>query len=95
MMYMPDALKATVQLIEAPEEKLTRRVYNVTGMSFTPKVCAEEIQKFLPNFKCSYKPDFRQKIADTWPKSIDDSDARRDWGWQHDYDITNMTVDNR
>jgi len=93
MMYMPDCVRATIELIEAPEEKLNHRTYNLTGMSFTPKQVAEEIQRFIPDFEIDYKEDFRQDIADTWPQSIDDSDARKDWGWQHEYDLTAMTLD--
>jgi len=93
MMYMPDCVDATIQIIEAPEETLKRRVYNLTGMSFTPDEIAEEITKFIPEFSCTYKPDFRQKIAETWPQSINDNSAREDWGWNHQYDITAMTVD--
>jgi len=91
MMYMPDALKATVTLLEAPKEKLSQRVYNVTGMSFTPAMIAEEIHKILPHFSIKYNPDFRQAIADSWPRSLDDSLARRDWNWKPEYDLTGMT----
>jgi threonine 3-dehydrogenase len=87
MMYMPDCLKATRMLMEAPESALTRRVYNITSMSFTPEQLALAIQKEIPAFEMSYKPDFRQAIADSWPTSLDDSDARKDWGWVPDYDM--------
>merc|ERR1719499_2946204 len=93
MMYMPDCINATIKIIEAPEEKLQRRVYNLTGMSFTPKMQAECIQQFIPEFECSYKPDFRQGIAETWPQSIDDRSAQEDWGWSPQYDLRAMTVD--
>lgn len=93
MMYMPDCLRATRLLIEAPAEKLKRRVYNITSMSFTPKELAASIQKFIPDFKIEYKPDFRQKIADTWPMSLNDDHAREDWGWQAEYDIDRMSED--
>jgi len=92
MMYMPDCIKATIDIIEAPEEKLSRRVYNLTGFSFSPEEVANEIKKFIPEFECDFVPDFRQEIADSWPKSIDDSLARQDWGWSHEYDLTGMTV---
>ena len=82
MMYMPDCLQATKMLIEAPSEKLKRRVYNVSSMSFTPKDLADSIRKYMPEFVIEYKPDFRQKIADSWPASLNDSMAREDWGWE-------------
>ena len=91
MMYMEDCLKATLSLLEAPNVNLTERVYNVTAMSFTPQDLAESIQKVFPHFSIDYAPDFRQKIADTWPKSLDDHLARRDWNWEPDYDIDTMT----
>jgi nucleoside-diphosphate-sugar epimerase len=94
MMYMPDAIKATIELMEADAEKIkVRTSYNLSGMSFSPKEIAAEIKKHIPEFDISYKPDYRQVIADSWPKSIDDSVARRDWGWQEDYDISTMTKD--
>jgi threonine 3-dehydrogenase len=80
-------------LLEAPSEKLTQRVYNVAGFSFTPAQIAAEIKKHVPNFSVTYAPDFRQKIADSWPKSLDDSNARKDWGWKHSYDLSAMTKD--
>ena len=91
MMYMEDCLKATLMLLAAPNENLSERVYNVTAMSFTPRDLAESIQKIFPRFTIDYAPDFRQKIADTWPTSIDDNLARRDWNWEPDYDIDMMT----
>jgi threonine 3-dehydrogenase len=91
MIYMPDLLKATVKMMDAPEESLTRRVYNLGSMAFTPEVLAESIRKEIPEFKINYNVDFRQDIADTWPNSIDDSLAARDWGWKPDYDIDRMT----
>eukprot|EP00455_Lapot_gusevi_P057838 TRINITY_DN996_c0_g1_i1.p1 TRINITY_DN996_c0_g1~~TRINITY_DN996_c0_g1_i1.p1 ORF type:complete len:353 (+),score=75.37 TRINITY_DN996_c0_g1_i1:51-1109(+) len=91
MMYMPDCLKATIKLMEAPASRLTKRVYNVTGMSFTPAQVAESIRKYIPHFEISYQPDFRQNIADTWPKSLDDSLARADWDWKPEYDLDSMT----
>ncbi|DAZ94003.1 TPA: hypothetical protein N0F65_007247 [Lagenidium giganteum] len=93
MMYMPDCLKASIALLNAPSEQLTQRVYNITAVSFTPAQIAASIKKFMPNFEITYEPDFRQQIAETWPRSIDDSKAREDWGWQHDYDLDAMVED--
>jgi len=94
MMYMPDAIKATIELMEAPADKISVRTsYNISGMSFSPKEIAEEIKKHIPGFEISYKPDSRQNIANSWPQSIDDSVARNDWGWHHEYDLTRMTDD--
>jgi len=94
MMYMPDAIKATLELMEAPEEKIKIRTsYNIAGMSFSPKEIAAEIKKHIPEFKITYKPDYRQQIANSWPQSIDDSVARNDWGWKEDYDLSAMTKD--
>ncbi len=94
MMYMPDALDATVNLMEAPIEQIgIRSSYNVAGVSFTPKQLAAEIKKHIPNFEIDYAPDYRQAIADSWPQSIDDSVAREQWGWKHNYGIEEMTVD--
>merc|ERR1719401_3204196 len=91
MMYMPDCLKAIRMLLDAPNEKLTRRTYNITGMSFTPSDLAEEIKKSIKRFEIDFQPDFRQKIAETWPRTIDDSAARQDWGWKEDFNIERMT----
>jgi nucleoside-diphosphate-sugar epimerase len=92
MMFMPDALKATIDLMEADASKLSlRSSYNVAGMSFTPKQIASEIKKHIPQFEISYRPDFRQAIADSWPDSIDDSVAKRDWGLHDNYDLSGMT----
>ncbi len=92
MMFMPDAIKATIDLMEADSSKLSLRSgYNVTGFSFNPKEITAEIKKHIPDFEISYKPDYRQKIADSWPKSIDDSVARRDWDWKHKYELPEMT----
>ena len=77
---MPDCLKATVDLLEADSSKLSTRVYNVTGFSFTPDQLYNSIIKFMPDFEITYNLDFRQAIADSWPKSLDDSLARKDWG---------------
>jgi nucleoside-diphosphate-sugar epimerase len=94
MMYMPDAIKATIELMEAPAEKITVRTsYNVSAMSFSPKEIAAAIQEHIPDFSMQYAPDYRQAIADSWPQSIDDHIARRDWGWQQDFDLKRMTAD--
>jgi len=94
MMYMPDAIKATIELMEAPEEKIKIRTsYNISGMSFSPKEIAAEIKKHIPEFTITYNPDYRQKIANSWPQSIDDSVARIDWGWKEDYGLEQMTKD--
>lgn len=94
MMYMPDAIRATIELMEAPAEKISIRTsYNLSAMSFSPKEIASEIRKHIPSFKINYEPDYRQKIADSWPRSIDDSMARKDWGWKHDYDLSAMVKD--
>jgi nucleoside-diphosphate-sugar epimerase len=94
MMYMDDAIKATIGIMQAPAEQIKiRSSYNLSAMSFTPKEIAEEIKKHYPEFTIDYNPDFRQKIADSWPASIDDAHARADWGWQNDFTIENMTED--
>lgn len=94
MMYMPDAIRATVELMEAAKEKISVRTsYNLSGMSFSPKEIAAEIKKHIPEFKIEYKPDYRQAIAESWPQSIDDSVARKDWGWKEEYDLAAMTKD--
>lgn len=94
MMYMPDAIRATIELMEAPADKISVRTsYNLSAMSFSPEEIAGEIKRFIPGFKMKYAPDYRQAIADSWPQSIDDSYARKDWGWKHEYDIRKMTED--
>jgi nucleoside-diphosphate-sugar epimerase len=94
MMYMPDALKATITLMEAPAEQVKiRSSYNVAGMSFNPEEIAAEIRKYIPDFTISYNPDFRQAIANSWPQSIDDTQAKADWGWKPQYDLAGMTKD--
>lgn len=94
MMYMPDAIKATIDLMDAPIAKVRIRTsYNLAAISFTPEELTREIQKHLPDFVCGYQPDFHQPIADSWPKSIDDSQARKDWGWKHQYELSEMTSD--
>ncbi len=92
MMYMTDAVEGTIELMEAESSKImTRSSYNLSAMSFTPKEIYESIKQHLPTFNITYEPDFRQKIADSWPNSIDDSHARADWGWQPKYDLNRMT----
>lgn len=94
MMYMPDAIRATIELMEAPADKVKiRSSYNLSGISFTPKEIAMEIQKHIPDFKITYKPDFRQQIADSWPQSIDDERAKTDWGWENHYNLNTMVED--
>jgi nucleoside-diphosphate-sugar epimerase len=94
MMYMPDCTKAAIDLMEADPSKIKCRTsYNVTGTSFSAEELAAEIKKYIPEFECEYKPDFRQKIADSWPMSIDDSVAREEWGWKSTYDLSAMTKD--
>ncbi len=92
MMYMEDAINATIQLMQAESDSIkTRTAYNLAAMSFTPSEIAEEIKKHIPNFSISYNADFRQKIADSWPQIIDDSDARKDWNWKHQFNLELMT----
>lgn len=94
MMYMPDAVRATIELMEAPSENVKiRSSYNVAGISFNPKEVSEAIKTYIPEFKITYKTDERQEIANTWPKSIDDSEAHEDWGWKHQYDLDALTKD--
>lgn len=94
MMYMSDAVKATLDLMDADASKLTVRTsYNLTAMSFSVGELAREIQKHMPEFTCTYEPDFRQNIADSWPRSIDDSQATKDWGWKPDFRLSEMTKD--
>lgn len=94
MMYMPDALDATINLMNANSQDVKiRSSYNVAGMSFDPEQIALEIKKHIPDFNITYKPDFRQAIADSWPRSIDDSMAHEHWGWKAKYDLSSMTKD--
>jgi nucleoside-diphosphate-sugar epimerase len=94
MMYMPDAIRATIELMEAPAEKIkVRTSYNLSGMSFSPTEIGDEIRKHIPGFQLDFKPDYRQQIADSWPKSIDDSKAHEDWGWKPEFDLAKMTSD--
>jgi nucleoside-diphosphate-sugar epimerase len=91
MMYMDDAVKATLDLMEAPKEMiLERSSYNISAMSFCPSEIAAEIKKHIPEFEISYNPDFRQNIADSWPRSINDANARIDWGWNPSFDLEKM-----
>jgi nucleoside-diphosphate-sugar epimerase len=93
MMYMDDAINATLQLMDADKASLSIRTsYNISGMSFSPKEIYESILAFYPNFEIEYQPDFRQQIADSWPNSIDDSIARKDWNWKPAYDLSSMTA---
>lgn len=94
MMYMPDAIRATIELMEAPADKLSVRTsYNVSAISFSPEEIASEIKKHIPDFKITYEPDYRQSIAESWPQSIDDSVARKDWGWKEKYNLQAMVKD--
>lgn len=94
MIYMDDAIRATLELMEAPAKKIKERTsYNLAGMSFTPAEITESIRNFYPNFEVGYEPDFRQQIAESWPASIDDSAARKDWNWQPKFDLLTMTED--
>jgi nucleoside-diphosphate-sugar epimerase len=93
MMYMDDAIAATIQIMQAPIEQIKiHSSYNLAAMSFTPTEIAAEIKKHIPEFTITYQPDFRQKIADSWPASIDDTEARKDWNWKHQFDLESMTV---
>jgi nucleoside-diphosphate-sugar epimerase len=92
MLFMADAIKGTMQLMEADADKIKiRSSYNLAGISFNPKEIAESIKKRITDFCITYKPDFRQQIAESWPQTIDDSNARKDWGWKHKYDLDSMT----
>jgi nucleoside-diphosphate-sugar epimerase len=94
MMYMPDAVRATIELMEAPSENLKiRSSYNVAGISFNPKEISEAIKAYIPKFKIAYNTDERQAIANSYPKSIDDSEAQKDWGWKHHFDLDALTKD--
>jgi nucleoside-diphosphate-sugar epimerase len=94
MMYMSDAIKATIEIMQAPKESIKiRSSYNISGMSFSPKEISEEIKTHFPNFEISYNIDYRQKIAESWPQSIDDSSAKKDWGWNPIFSLSNMTFD--
>jgi nucleoside-diphosphate-sugar epimerase len=94
MMYMDDAIRATIQLMEADPERISiRSSYNISGISVTPREIADSIRKYMPDFEIRYEPDYRQTIADSWPRSIDDSAARNDWGWQPSYGLEEMTAE--
>jgi nucleoside-diphosphate-sugar epimerase len=94
MMYMPDCLKSVLDLMDADSARLEHHAdFNLSAMSFTPAELAAEIRKHIPGFVCEYQPDFRQQIADSWPQSIDDSAARKEWDWKPDYDLAAMTAD--
>ncbi|MCA1801579.1 MAG: hypothetical protein LC662_03870 [Rhodothermaceae bacterium] len=94
MMYMDDAVKAAIDLMDAPEEKITVRTsYNISAISFTPEEIAASIETRVPGFEIAYEPDYRQQIASSWPDSIDDSAAREDWGWKPAFDLEKMTAD--
>jgi nucleoside-diphosphate-sugar epimerase len=94
MMYMPDAIRATIELMEADANNISIRTsYNISGMSFSPKEIGKEIQNHIPGFIITYEPDYRQPIAESWPQSIDDSIANKDWNWSPNYNLANMTDD--
>lgn len=94
MMYMPDAIRSTIELMEAPAHKIkTRTAYNIAAISFSPAEIAAAIKKHIPSFEITYQPDSRQDIANSWPQSIDDKEARQEWGWKHDYDLDTITAD--
>lgn len=94
MMYMPDAIRGTIELMEAPAKKISiRHSYNLSAMSFSPKEIGAEITKHIPDFTLDFQPDYRQNIADSWPQSIDDSVATNDWGWKPQYNLEKMTKD--
>ncbi|HMS51920.1 MAG: NAD-dependent epimerase/dehydratase family protein [Sphingobacteriales bacterium] len=94
MLYMPDAIRATLELMNAPASNIKiRSSYNLAGLSFCPREIATSIQEHIHSFKIDYQPDFRQQIADSWPQSIDDMAAQQDWGWKHHYDLPSMTAD--
>lgn len=94
MMYMPDAIRATIELMEADAGKISVRTsYNLAAMTFSPKEIADEIRKHIPGFTIGYAPDYRQPIAESWPQSIDDQVARKDWGWKEQFNLSEMTID--
>jgi nucleoside-diphosphate-sugar epimerase len=93
-MYMPDGIRATLELMHATADQIKiRSSYNLAGMSFDPDQIYQAIKKYYPDFTIGYKPDFRQQIADTWPQSIDDREALKDWGWKPEYDLDKMVAD--
>lgn len=93
MMHIKDCLRSLLEFMTTPEENLKHRVYNVTAMSFTPEQLVEKIAKYVPELRVSYRPDSRQAIADSWPQVFDDSEARNDWGWNHEYDLDKLVED--
>ena len=94
MMYMQDAVNATIQIMQAKSTDVKIRTsYNLSAIDFTPKEIADEIKKHIPDFKIDYEPDSRQQIADSWPSSIDDTEARNDWNWKHQFDLSSMTTE--
>ncbi len=94
MMYMPDAVRATLELMESDPDKIRiRSSYNIGAMSFCPEDIYSSVKRHYPGFSITYAPDFRQEIADSWPENIDDTPARKDWGWNHEYDLNKMTND--
>jgi nucleoside-diphosphate-sugar epimerase len=94
MMYMSDAIRATIELMESPRETISIRTsYNISAMSFSPAEVAAEVRKYIPEFKITYKPDYRQAIAESWPQSIDDSVARGDWNWKPEFDLAGLCAD--
>ena len=94
MMFMDDAINATISIMRAKKEDIKiRSSYNLAAISFSPKEIAEAIQKHIPEFTINYKPDFRQQIAESWPNSIDDNEARKDWNWKHQYSLEDLTIE--
>ena len=94
MMFMDDAIRATIRIMDAPDEQIkVRSSYNLAAMSFTPQELADSIQEQIPDFEMHYDPDFRQAIADSWPNSIDDAKAKEDWGWEAVYDLKQTTAE--
>jgi nucleoside-diphosphate-sugar epimerase len=94
MMYMNDAIRATIEIMESPSKNVKiRSSYNVAGLSFNPQELSQEIKNYFPNFEMSYQEDYRQEIANSWPKSMDDSIAAKDWNWKSEFDLKKMTAD--
>ena len=93
MMYMPDCIKGTIDMLKAPSDSLKQRTYNIGAFSITPKDLEVELRKHIPHLEVTYKPDFRQAIADSWPKRLDDTHARQDWQWKEAYSLSDMTED--
>jgi threonine 3-dehydrogenase len=91
MIYIDDVVSGTLKFLSAKNENLTQRTYNMNGVSFTPREQAESITRFIPNYQQTYAPDFRQAIADSWPASLDDSAARKDWGWQPKFGLDEIS----